>query len=127
MLENGERYENLSWRLWARHLHKIRISEPITQIDVLETKASGFNAVPAPLSEPELSTDESVSSEDEDVCKAGKNTMIPCADNAFSILTRSGCTQTEEGTELERLAYDVNCCWDSSSLSHTHDLSLIHI
>jgi len=123
MLENGERYENLSWRLWARHLHKIRISEPITQIDVLETKASGFNAVPAPLSEPELSTDESVSSEDEDVCKAGKNTMIPCADNAFSILTRSGCTQTEEGTELERLAYDVNCCWDSSSLSHTHDLS----
>ena len=123
MLENGERYENLSWRLWARHLHKIRISEPITQIDVLETKASGFNAVPAPLSEPELSTDESVSSEDEDVYKAEKNTMIPQPNNAFDILTRSGCSQTEEGTELERLAHDVNCCWSSSCLSHSHDLS----
>ena len=103
MLENGERYENLSWRLWARHLHKIRISEPITQIDVLETKASGFNAVPAPLSEPELSTDESVSSEDEDVCKAGKNTMIPCADNAFSILTRSDVLKRKKALNLRDL------------------------
>lgn len=123
MLENGERYENLSWRLWARHLPKIRISEPIAQIDVLGIKTSGFNAVPTPLSEPELSTDESVSSEDEDVYKAEKNTMIPQPNNAFDILTRSGCSQTEEGTELERLAHDVNCCWSSSCLSHSHDLS----
>lgn len=123
MLENGERYENLSWRLWARHMHQTKISRPIAQTDVLGTKTFGFNTVPAPLSEPELSTDESVSSEDEDLCKTTKNTTLPCPNNAFNILTSSGCNQMQEGTELEKLASDVNYCWSSSSLSSMHDLS----
>lgn len=123
MLENGERYENLSWRLWARHTHQTKFHGPFAQIDVLGTKTFGFNSVPAPLSEPELSTDESVSSEDEDLCKATKNTTIPYPNNAFSILTRSGCNQLQEGTELEKLANDVNYCWSSSSLSSMHELS----
>ncbi|WFD30912.1 hypothetical protein MSPP1_001936 [Malassezia sp. CBS 17886] len=63
-LENGHRFENLSWRLWFRQ----RIPPP-TQHErtppATDAESSKLlQAAPAPLSEPELSTDESTASDD---------------------------------------------------------------
>lgn len=73
-LEDGQRFENLSWRLWFRQSqgmhrrasadHPASTPPPLASPDAPNGKLPDGARVPTPLSEPELSTDESASSED---------------------------------------------------------------
>ena len=102
VLEDGRRFENLSWRLWYRQSRGARQheqptlaqpTEPDSQRQPSKSKAQNV-LILAPLSEPELSTDESTCSEDGESDRAPSRSSIvdgdrPRSRNAFTAVIPS--------------------------------------
>ncbi|KAI3620379.1 hypothetical protein CBS9595_002346 [Malassezia furfur] len=93
-LEDGQRFENLSWRLWFRQSHGMHrrasadtpasTPPPLASPEAPNGKLAGGARVPTPLSEPELSTDESASSEDGHSEAPAPDTDAAPSSNAFT-------------------------------------------
>lgn len=79
MIEGGARYENLAWRLWSHQAKAETGTLPLDAILSADTKNSASNPLSSPtrLSETELSTDESFTSED---------SAAPFKDNKFELV-----------------------------------------
>lgn len=110
-LEDGRRYENLSWRLWFRQSHsssKPDLEQAAQAAHLATAKYTIPHAAP-PLSEPELSTDESTCSEDgeSDRPMSSSSTMElerPRSHNAFAALIPSPQKEPSWDEHLMELA-----------------------
>lgn len=124
-MDEGERYENLSLRAWARNRQQQQqssstISGPHIKTAPLQGKPCSLNSLPTPLSEPELSTDESVSSEDGDavaIHELKSSGSFGSCNNAFHILTDRPFNALNPTQHLQQLVRDVHECFPAS-LSH---------
>lgn len=126
-LEDGRRYENLSWRLWFRQSHssgKPDLEHAAQAAHLATAKYTMPHAAP-PLSEPELSTDESTCSEDgeSDRPMSSSSTMElerPRSQNAFAALIPSPQKEPSWDEHLMELARAKREC-RAQSQSPEHD------
>ena len=121
-VQNGERFENLSWRIWAQQNQRTKVppaESVISSVTPYMQKCYPMltPSASAPLSEPELSTDESVTSEEGDADDHQRADRTSCL-NEFSILTRHHTDSTVPTPQFfQKLADDVEQCWLHSSYS----------